>query len=109
MSFLIKGMDMPKSCKDCNIKRDISGWYSCALEVKYGKPLNLENIYDELIYIDSRHPDCPFDEIPTSHGRLIDADEVKENQWIVLIVFAKLLISMLKSKQLKKPYKAHCS
>lgn len=76
MSLLIQNMDMPKSCKDCDIKRDISGWYCCTLGAKDGKPLDLENIYDELIYIDSRHPDCPLVEIPTPHGRLIDADEL---------------------------------
>ena len=56
MSILIKGMEMPKNCTGCPI--------CCGLPYQYR---------DEK----GRRPDCPLVEIPTPHGRLIDADELK--------------------------------
>ena len=51
MSILIKGMEMPKNCTECHAR--------CRLYLNGRK---------------FRHPDCPLIEIPTLHGRLIDAD-----------------------------------
>lgn len=56
MSVLIKGMEMPESCKKCGVT-------SCGL-------------YDEETWGIYRHPDCPLVEVPIPHGRLIDADRV---------------------------------
>lgn len=58
MSVLIKGIAMPKSCWDCEL-------FFCSLK-------------DRLKHIEDRNPDCPLVEIPTPHGRLIDADALFE-------------------------------
>ena len=65
MSVLIKGMKMPKTCNECYM--NIAG--TCAISayrddgyecVHGGKP-----------------EDCPLVNVPTPHGPLIDAEEVK--------------------------------
>ena len=66
MSILIKDMEMPKSCYRCPMAND--DFYLCGATEKY-----LENDSEE------RRPDwCPLVEIPTPHGRLIDADAVNK-------------------------------
>jgi len=69
MSVLIQNMDMPKSCDECpyaeyygeedNRKCQILGSYVDIIDD------NGETVRDD---------NCPFIEIPTPHGRLIDAD-----------------------------------
>lgn len=62
MSILIKGMDMPKGCGVCPLFDDeCFGSYKCKRAKGWG---------DE----ENRAYDCPLREIPTPHGRLIDAD-----------------------------------
>ena len=67
MSVMIKGMKLPKSCYDCDL---FSGeGFLC--------PLVIETNYDwswEVMYKYKRVDECPLVEIPTPHGRLIDAD-----------------------------------
>ena len=68
MSVLIRGMEMPKGCIGCPFKDIgmhtmtqcmlVAGW------VKYADDGN--GIPDA----------CPLVEVPTPHGRLVDADEV---------------------------------
>ena len=67
MSILIK-MEMPKTCVECNFHRYHSlGEYVCvATPLLY--PMNLAN------YKCGRKDFCPLIEVPTPHGRLIDAD-----------------------------------
>ena len=55
MSVLIKGMEMPERCG------------MCFLRVGDCK---------QRIYMEQRPKGCPLIEIPTPHGRLIDADEL---------------------------------
>lgn len=75
MRVLIKGMDMPKSCDECDICADDFMWFHCPVGKQAdGRVLDLENHKDEFIYTESRHPDCPLREIPIPHGRLIDAN-----------------------------------
>ena len=75
MSILIRGMEMPKSCDKCpfldyeegfcfasGVNHE-SGWYESTL-----CPGGIK---------DSRHEDCPLIPVP-KHGRLIDADEYKQ-------------------------------
>ena len=69
MSILIRGMKMPKNCKECLLGRmdDIDFDYVlyCTANKKYADL----DMYD--------HPigwKCPIIEVPTPHGRLIDAD-----------------------------------
>lgn len=70
MSIIIKGMDKPKDCSYCILaNKHINGLceakYYCRLEA------------------DFEH--CPLVEIPTPHGRLIDADQITlECQWCSL-------------------------
>ena len=69
MSILIKGMEMPKNCADCPLNYDQmacgvtgTGWWSDSMVL-----LNFDSAKERL-------QDCPLIEIPTPHGRLIDAD-----------------------------------
>jgi hypothetical protein len=67
MSVIVKGMEMPKSCDSCDlIQFDDEGLEAhCPLSPYYrwcGTPP------------DYRPEGCPLVEIPTPHGRLIDAE-----------------------------------
>ena len=74
MSVIVKGMKMPKSCKECK-----SSWWDvhhlyCEAD---GKPWGLE-VTD---CTDKRHLSCPIIEVPEDvqpgkHERLIDADAI---------------------------------
>ena len=71
MSVIIKGMKMPKSCDSCDlIQFDDEGLEThCPLSPYYrwcGTPP------------DYRPEGCPLVEVPTPHGRLIDADALME-------------------------------
>ena len=69
MSILIKGMSMPEDCDNCRFYNDDYDYPTCCITAHsrgytwtpFGK----------------RMPDCPLIELPP-HGRLIDADELKE-------------------------------
>lgn len=64
MSILIKGMDMPSACNKCQFHNA----YICTAK---GSPVSLQ------IYLYDKKPcDCPLAEIPTPHGRLIDAEDL---------------------------------
>ena len=56
MSVIVKGMEMPERCGACFLR--VGG---CK----------------QRIYMEQRPKYCPLVEIPTPHGRLIDADELK--------------------------------
>lgn len=59
MSVIIKNREMPEGCVEC--------WnrFSCKhFEISF-------------IRLNTRHPDCPLIEVPAPHGRLIDADALK--------------------------------
>lgn len=67
MSIIIKGLNMPKSCGKCEFNYYLEGgsyeWWECVI------------LHDDINQFDTRRTDCPLIEIPTPHGRLIDADE----------------------------------
>lgn len=65
MSILIKGMDMPKWCDDCEFMQS-------------GYPDWCDLTYRDLdVFISSIRPNwCPLVEVKTPHGKLIDADEL---------------------------------
>ena len=65
MSMLIIGENPPKSCYVCS-------WYN-----KVQCPVDDGKCY----YKTQRHPSCPLVEIPTPHGRLIDADKLLEKAY----------------------------
>ena len=77
MSVLMRGMDMPKGgCWECPLRAGLS----CNILPEY--------VYD---YMDghSMHPNCPLVEVPTPHGRLIDADSIQAHE---MSVFGKRLM-----------------
>ena len=74
MSILIKGIEMPQCCQDCPLNYDqmecaVTGtaWWSDSM-VLVGFDSEKERLYD-----------CPLIEVPTPHGRLIDADAFVED------------------------------
>ena len=67
MSVLVKGMEMPGSCYQCNM----------CVNVLYGEDIVVicTALEKEIIALMAeRQDDCPLVEVPTPHGRLIDAD-----------------------------------
>ena len=72
MGVYIKGMEMTKTCGSCRFhyfREDECSWYSCSL---------LPRDIDQGSSGGFRQPDCPMNEIPEPHGRLIDADALVE-------------------------------
>lgn len=70
MSILIREMEMPKSCYDCELIDIIE---NCP---HYELP---NEAYCQIPWLRKRrHESCPLIEVSTPHGRLIDADEFDE-------------------------------
>ena len=70
MSILIRGMEMPKNCKECQLG------YMDDIDFDYVLYCTANKKYADLDMYD--HPmgwNCPLIEVPP-HGRLIDADEL---------------------------------
>ena len=85
MSLLIKGADMPIDCASCDLS-----YYCDGYNGGYGYSPSgwrcgrLNHIIKE--GEETRPLDCPLVKIPTSHGRLIDADALTkalEKRWNV--------------------------
>ena len=83
MSILIKGMDMPKDCGDCPFciftadEKKYIGYCNTSDDDYYCKMLDRFMEYDDVedgVDIFGKPDDCPLVEVPTPHGRLIDAD-----------------------------------
>ena len=64
MSVLIRGMQMPGSCRKCQV---MVGTFCQILNI------DVDPFYDGET---RRNRKCPLVEIPEKHGRLIDADEM---------------------------------
>jgi len=62
--ILIRGMEMPKSCADCFLEDPYDG-YNCRIIPKSAN-----------WGLGERPSWCPLVEVPTPHGRLIDADKL---------------------------------
>lgn len=76
MSILIKGMKMPSECEYCGFCRyypeNRNVWCNAVNRI-----LRLNWHEPNWTYLDVPRPDwCPLTEVPTPHGRLIDADEL---------------------------------
>lgn len=69
MGIYIKGMEMPETCDDCPFPY-VSASYDKYMECPLSKcePTALK-----------RNDDCPLVEVPTPHGRLVDADALVED------------------------------
>ena len=63
---IIKNINLPNSCMVCRCK------------VGLGKnSLHCKLLHRDIVkHTNDRHPDCPFIEMRTKHGRLIDADRL---------------------------------
>jgi len=76
--ILIKNMDMPENCFDCMFHWHGDGTTYCLAQSKMH---DLHHIkwqckgYEEQMKY--REPTCPLIEVPTPHGRLIDADDME--------------------------------
>ena len=62
MSVLVKGMEMPKDCVFCPMFQ--GAWTMCS-------------VLHKTTSIRGRPTDCPLVEIPTPHGRLVDANALE--------------------------------
>ena len=74
MSILIKGMKMPKNCAECPLiyYYDERVWgHECEL---------MTYDFDEKIK-EGRIKNCPLIEIPDKHGRLIDANALRQTMY----------------------------
>ena len=69
MSIIIRGMDMPESCAECDLNYDET---RCVLPIKHNSFWR-----DDFRTWEGRLPECPLVELPAEHGRLIDADKLK--------------------------------
>ena len=79
MSILIRGMEMPNNCSDCKLERWDENYYGD--EFNHRCSLIYKGYTSKVRFTDRRN-DCPLIEVPTPHGRLIDADELeKDAEW----------------------------
>lgn len=74
MDILVKGMEMPRFCADCPFweTRYDPGYYNYEHCKALGKIFN--ECRRDISPFEEKLDDCPLVEIPTPHGRLIDAD-----------------------------------
>ena len=72
MSILIKGMEMPKECRECPLELY---YVDCGeTRCRVGNKILAKNF--KVIQFDGRPDWCPLVEVPAPHGRLIDEDNV---------------------------------
>ena len=63
--FINSKVHLPSSCEKCPFN------YA---DMSVGICMAADKTIDTRTYVRKRHPDCPLIELPTPHGRLIDAD-----------------------------------
>ena len=74
MSVLIKGMKMPKTCWECAAENRLNVYV-----IVFGGHCPFRERIVPIEEFDAktgRHPSCPLIEVPTPHGRLIDASDL---------------------------------
>lgn len=76
MSVLVKGMKMPKSCKECQVSFGYGNDEYCPFLFEPNDAIEDELMWKECPK-EGRLADCPLVEIPTPHGRLGDLDKLK--------------------------------
>ena len=76
MSILIRGMEMPKTCSDCEL-------------YQYGFCMVTKKVCDKAWT--QRQDDCPLIEVKSPHGRLIDADAMCNDLATVDIQYAQMI------------------
>lgn len=76
MSILIKGMEMPKSCKECQVSFGFGNDGYCPFLFE-----PCDAVEDGLMWKEcpkeGRLADCPLVEVKEPHGRLIDKDKLR--------------------------------
>lgn len=73
MSVIVKGMEMPKNCWECSLSDIDDDFGRCCL-------------YSGIACLTiGRQDNCPLVEIPTPHGRLIDAT-FEENHYASMLL-----------------------
>ena len=73
MSVLIKGLKIPKNCRECKIK---------AWEERYNAYVcPFSGIIELSGLTTGRQGDCPLVEIPLKHGRFVDIDELSRKMY----------------------------
>lgn len=84
MSVYVKGMKMPESCGECKM-HFLSFDSNVCCQITDRIPKIVDRFYDSKTDLDARkksimsviRPEwCPLVDVPTPHGRLIDADRV---------------------------------
>lgn len=68
MGVFVRGMEMPTCCVDCDLHNPFS-------ETPYCRRLL------QVIPLEGRMENCPLVEVPTPHGRLIDADKLHDEMY----------------------------
>lgn len=71
MSVLIRGMEMPQSCLDCEFEAPTIDHHECCILTKKSYNWGLT----------TRPSDCPIVSVPP-HGRLIDADVLQTDYFV---------------------------
>ena len=86
MSLLIKGMKMPKDCRECLMQV----YYSSGKT--WCKPADrlLAEDYKPIPF-DGRPDWCPMVELPEKHGRLIDGDELFKQMNIAIDMMSGMM------------------
>ena len=72
MSVMIRGMKMPEDCPVCPLAHwnKLDNFTGCEVTKRYFAKEDMETA--------GRPSFCPLIELPTQHGRLIDADALKD-------------------------------
>ena len=73
MSILIKGMKMPNACCDCDLLPEEINW-----DEQWECPITEKIVHKYVEERKGKLQDCPLVEVPEPHGRLVDADFMKE-------------------------------
>lgn len=86
MSVLIKGMEMPTHCTECDFWHD--GVFEHCL-------LNMEIQNEDVPLDEGEYPNaCPLVPVPP-HGRLIDADKAAKQGWTISRTYSASLTEMV--------------
>lgn len=71
MSVLIKDMQMPDNCSECQLEYD---QMMCPIAGRWYEQSNLDIGFDPN---KDRLPECPLVELPEHHGDLVDVNEIR--------------------------------
>lgn len=74
MSVVVMGMDYPDNCLQCSFVRIVNNHYYCGCNAN----CMLGEYVGEYLEGVGRHDGCPLAGVPVGHGRLIEADSLKE-------------------------------